>query len=134
MVTTHEVADRVLQTCLAEDTTAKISSVLRDSEGRTVVKIRTDPRNEAARILGALQSMWPLAQSSVSENALDGIHEAEITIPRAKDEKERAWRRARRKRAAELLLLLSYVLLCMALFSYLHDCKAAFATAEPGEL
>ena len=119
------LAELVLQTCRAVDTSAHVSSILRDSEGRTIVRIRTDPRNETTRTLVALQTTWPLARSSVSENPLDGISEAEIIIPRKVDEMRRAWRRAGNSRPAEFLSLLSYVLLFMCVLAYFRDCKDA---------
>lgn len=134
------VSELVLQTCRAVDTSAIVASVLRDSEGRTVVRIRTAPQNDTQRVLAALETMWPLAQSSVRENPLDGFNEAEITVPRRIDEQKRAWRRASGAKCAEFLLLLSYVLLFVSLIFYVHDCKAAFAEHSasfpetPGEL
>jgi hypothetical protein len=120
------IADLVLQTCRSVDTAAHIASVMRDSEGRTVVKIRTGLQSEPVRMLRALKVMWPLAKSSVSENPLDGISEAEITVPRERDERERAWRRASNDKLSEFLLLLFYVLLFMFVLSYVRDCKRAF--------
>lgn len=121
----NAVAELVLQTCRAVDTSAHISSVLRDSYGRTVVRIRTDPRNESQRMLRALECMWPLARSSVIENPLDGISEAEITVPREIDERKRAWKRAKHSKCSEFLMLLALVLFFMTVISYGRDCVNA---------
>ena len=122
----NRVAELVLSSCKRSDPSAHISSVLRDSEGRTVVRVRTDPRNNPLVLLQALQKLWPLARSSVHENALDGIVEAEIVVPRRKDEERRAANRAKRSRISELLLMLSASMFFIALVFYTNDCYVAF--------
>jgi hypothetical protein len=130
------VAELILTSCRQQDTSAHISSVLRDSVGRTVVRVRTDPRNNPLVLLKALQKLWPLAKSSVHENALDGTVEAEIVVPREKDERKRARNKARNSRFSEFLLVLSMVMMAIALAMYVNDCYVAFssanATSDPG--
>jgi len=118
----NKVAELILTSCRLSDPSSYISSVLRDSEGRTVVRVRADPRNNPLVLLKALQRLWPLARSSVHENALDGTVEAEIVVPRRKDEYRRATLRAKRSRFAEFLLLLSGVMFFIALGIYTNDC------------
>lgn len=84
-------------------------------------------------MLRALESMWPLARSSVSENALDGVTEAEIVVPRALDERQRAWQRAKGDRVAELLMLFGLVLLLTTLVSYTRDCRDLFRAQNSSE-
>lgn len=126
----NKVSELVLQSCRSVDTSAHISSVLRDSEGRTIVRVRTDPRNDANVVLGALKTLWPLARSSVHENALDGIVEAEIIVPRDRDEQRRAWNQAKKYKFSEFLLMLATVLFFMAAISYGTDCYNAFLRAQ----
>ena len=123
--TANRVAELILQSCRSVDSSAHISSVLRDSEGRTIVRVRADPRNDPNIVLGALKALWPLARSSVHENSLDGIVEAEITVPRERDEQKRAWNRARKSKRSEFLFMLFLVLFLMSVISYSSDCYDA---------
>ena len=109
----NKVAELILASCLQHDESARISSVIRDCEGRTLVRVRTDPRNNPLVLLRALQRLWPLAKTSVQENALDGTAEAEIVVPREKDERERAMNKARKSLFSEFLLVLSMVMMSM---------------------
>lgn len=122
----NKVADLVLASCRSSDPHAHISSILRDSQGRTVVRVRTDPHNNPLVLLRVLQKLWPLARSSVHENALDGTVEAEIVVPRESDERKRALNRARNTKVSEFLLLLSGVMFTIALAVYGNDCYAQF--------
>jgi hypothetical protein len=126
----NRVAELILQSCRSVDSSAHISSVLRDSEGRTIVRVRADPRNDPNVVLGALQARWPLARSSVHENALDGIVEAEIIVPRERDEQRRAWNRAKRNKCSEFLFMLALVLFFMSAISYGTDCYHAFLRTQ----
>lgn len=117
----NKVADLILSSCRLSDPSSHISSVLRDSEGRTVVRVRADPRNNPLILLKALQKLWPLAKSSVHENALDGTVEAEIVVPRPEDEERRAMLRAKRSRPSELLLMLSVSLFLVGVACYAND-------------
>lgn len=118
----NKVAELILSSCRLSDPSAHISSVLRDSEGRTIVRMRTNPHSNPLVLLRALQKLWPLAKCSVQENALDGTVEAEIIVPREKDERNRAFDRAQKSRISEMLWLLCYVLLFLALVTYANDC------------
>ena len=128
----NKVADLILSSCRQSDPSAHISSVLRDSAGRTVVRMRTNPNSNPLVVLRALQNLWPLAKCSVQENALDGTVEAEIIVPREKDEWNRALTRARKSRISELLWLLFVVLLSLALVSYANDCYTSFYNPTTG--
>lgn len=128
--TSNKVAELILTSCRQQDSSAHISSVLRDSEGRTVVRVRTDPRNNPLVLLKALQKLWPLAKSSVHENALDGTVEAEIVVPRERDERKRARNRARNSRLSEFLLALSMAMMAIALAMYVNDCYAALSSSN----
>lgn len=125
----NKVAELILSSCRLSDPSAHISSVLRDSEGRTIVRMRTNPNSNPLVLLRALQKLWPLAKCSVQENALDGTVEAEIIVPREKDERNRAFNRARKSRISELLWLLCFVLLFLALATYTNDCYTSFYNA-----
>lgn len=123
----NKVADLILSSCRLSDPSCHISSVLRDSEGRTVVRVRADPRNNPLVLLRALQKLWPLAKSCVQENALDGTVEAEVVVPRQKDEQRRALLRAKRNRFSEFLLVLSGVMFFIALVVYANDCYVSLS-------
>lgn len=125
----NKVAELILSSCRLSDPSAHISSVLRDSEGRTIVRMRTNPSSNPLVLLRALQKLWPLAKCSVQENALDGTVEAEIIVPREKDERNRAFNRARKSRISELLWLLCFVLLFLALVTYANDCYTSLYNA-----
>ena len=94
--------------------------------------MRTNPNSNPLVVLRALQNLWPLAKCSVQENALDGTVEAEIIVPREKDEWNRALTRARKSRISELLWLLFVVLLSLALVSYANDCYTSFYNPTTG--
>jgi hypothetical protein len=130
----NKVADLILSSCKSSDPSSHISSVIRDVSGRTVVRVRTDPRNNPVVLLKSLQELWPLARCSIHENALDGIVEAEITIPRQQDEERRARNRATRHRLSELLLMLSISIMIMAVVVYANDCYERFTILDKTEL
>jgi len=97
------VVEIVLHGCRRVDAEASIASVLRDSEGRTVVRVRASDGSDSGmpvRLLQSMQRLWPLAKTSVVENAIDSIVEAEIVIPTERDEMARAYRRAAASRIA----------------------------------
>lgn len=118
----NKVAELILKSCRMHDSGAHIASVLRDSEGRTMVRVRTDPTNNPLVLLKALRQLWPLANCSVQENALDGTVEAQITVPREADERMRARERALRSRVSDLLAVLSVALALVAVLIYANDC------------
>lgn len=90
----NRVSDLVLSSCRERDADAAISSILRDSDGRTVVRVRSGAASSAAGLLETLGRVWPLARTAVVENALDGSVEAEIVVPSGEDERARARGRA----------------------------------------
>ena len=116
---TDRVSQLVLSSCRSKDAQARISSVLRDSQGRTVVRIRggEESRNPL-KLLSALKELWPLASTAVIENALDGSVEAQVTVPREADERAHARRRARNTRVAECLWMVGAALLVAGLALY----------------
>lgn len=116
---TDRVSQMVLSSCRAKDSDAQISSVLRDSHGRTVVRIRGGgATRNPLKLLSALKELWPLANTAVIENALDGSVEAQITVPHEADERARAQRRARSTRVAECLWMVGATLLVTGLALY----------------
>lgn len=123
----QRVSDVVLRSCQQHDPNARIASVLRDSEGRTVIRLRAGEGRGGVQLLKALQQLWPLAETSVLENALDNSVQAEITIPREKDE----WQQARKRASGSAFSrgILAVALLCFALgaFSYAADVSALSA-------
>jgi hypothetical protein len=125
---TDRVSQLVLSSCRTKDSNAHISSVLRDSHGRTVVRIRggEESRNPL-QLLGALKELWPLASTAVIENALDGSVEAQIVVPREADERAHARRRARKTRVAECLWVLGAALLLAGLALYAAELVPASA-------
>ena len=114
------VSDAVLSTCRARDESAQISSILRDNDGRTVVRVRAGSSN-AVTLLRALRDLWPLARTSVIENALDGSVEAQIVVPQEADEQAQARRRAESLRCAGFLRMVTLLLLAGALALYARD-------------
>lgn len=91
----QRVSEVVLRSCQQHEPEARIASVLRDSDGRTVIRLRAGGGKGSVKLLKALQQLWPLAETSVLENALDNSVQAEITVPRERDE----WRQAQRRAA-----------------------------------
>ena len=47
----NKVAELILSSCRLSDPSAHISSVLRDSEGRTIVRMRTNPNSNPLVLL-----------------------------------------------------------------------------------
>lgn len=90
----QRVSGVVLKSCQQYEPATRISSVLRDSSGRTVIRLSAGNGKGAARLLRALNALWPLAETSVMENAIDGSLQAEIKVPREEDEFRQAQRRA----------------------------------------
>lgn len=116
------VSELVLNSCKASEPNAAISSVLRDSYGRTVVRVRCNtPSCNTFSLLNALQKSWPLAKTSVVENALDGSVEAEIVVPSEEDEVVQARMRALSTRLAELSWMLAVVLLLVGVSLYVTE-------------
>ena len=96
-----EVAEAVLRCCRERDPGAVVSSLLRDADGRTVVRVRSDAqRGDALTLLRSMRALWPLAATTARENALDGTMEAEVVVPTAAAELAAARRRAAASRTA----------------------------------
>lgn len=117
------VSETVLATCRARDEGAQISSILRDDQGRTVVRVRAGSGNPVG-LLRALRELWPLARTAVIENALDGSCEAQIIVPRERDEAAQARRRAESLRVACVLRMATLLLLAAAVALYARDVAA----------
>tara|TARA_B100001175_G_scaffold305176_1_gene302002 strand:+ start:1809 stop:2264 length:456 start_codon:yes stop_codon:yes gene_type:complete len=131
----NRVSELVLSSCRAKDGGARISSVLRDSAGRTVVRVRSSEESRnPLKLLSALKELWPLAKTAVIENALDGSVEAEIVVPREDDERASARRRARSTRAAAFLWVVARALLLVGVALYVTELlhmQGWTATPEP---
>ena len=117
----NRVSELILSSCMETDTGARISSILRDSSGRTVVRVRTGVENNAVQLLKRLKGLWPLAKTSVVENKLDGTIEAQIVVPRESDELHYARQRASNSRGAEILYVTVLVLSIVGVILYAKD-------------
>ncbi len=118
----REVSEKVLETCRKGDPDCILSSVLRDSQGRTVVRVRSgESSSNPLTLLGCLKATWPLAHTAVVENSLDGTVEAQIVVPVNGDELYRAMDKAKRSRVAELMLFATVLLLLTGLIQFALD-------------
>mgnify|MGYP004059783499 CR=1 FL=1 len=119
----QRVSDVVLRSCQQHAPQARIASVLRDSEGRTVIRLSAGEAKGSVKLLGALQQLWPLAKTSVLENVLDNSVQAELTVPSESDE----WKEAKRRAAASAFakISLAIALLFLALGSALYASELA---------
>ena len=117
----QRVSDVVLRSCQQHDPEARIASVLRDSEGRTVIRLSAGGAKGSVKLLGALQQLWPLAETSVLENALDNSVQAEITIPRESDEFRQAQRRAAASAFSKGSLALALLFLALGAALYASE-------------
>lgn len=116
------VSELVLKSCREQEPNAAISSVLRDSSGRTVVRVRSSSSaGNPVVLLRALKRLWPLAKTAVIDNPLDGSVEAEITVPREQDEFMQARSKAKSSRFAEFSMTLGTVMLMVGVFLYAID-------------
>ena len=115
------VSELILQSCRLKDSSARISTILRDNRGRTVVRVRTGESSDAVSLLRALKDLWPLAKTAVVENQLDGSVEAQIVVPREEDERTYARQRASSSRCAEFLNAAVLVLLLVGAALYFKD-------------
>lgn len=113
------VSELVLKSCRDQEPNATISSVLRDSSGRTVVRVRSSSSaGNPVTLLKALKRLWPLATTAVIDNPLDGSVEAEITVPREEDEFRQARSKARSSRFAEFSMMLGTVMSLVGVLLY----------------
>tara|TARA_B110000858_G_scaffold192977_1_gene244629 strand:- start:734 stop:1192 length:459 start_codon:yes stop_codon:yes gene_type:complete len=116
------VSELVLKSCREQEPNAIISSVLRDSTGRTVVRVTSSSSSgNPITLLRALKRLWPLANTAVVDNPLDGSVEAEITVPREEDEFTQARTKARSSRFSEFSMLLGTVMLLVGAILYAID-------------
>ena len=114
------VSDAVLSTCRARDEPARTLTTVRPSLSLSIELICADSSN-AVTLLRALRDLWPLARTSVIENALDGSVEAQIVVPQEADEQAQARRRAESLRCAGFLRMVTLLLLAGALALYARD-------------
>lgn len=122
----REVSEKVLETCRKGDPGCILSSVLRDSQGRTVVRVRAGENgSNPLTLLGCLKQTWPLAHTAVVENSLDGTVEAQIVVPVNGDELYRAMDKAKRSRVAEILFFVALLLLLTGLIQFALDSVAS---------
>ena len=99
--------------------------MLRDARGRTVVRLRASAEGEggAAKLRAALQKLWPLAETSLVESAIDGSAIAQIVVPSEDEEWHKSHARAASSAFARitagvaLLLLAAGVALELRAFS-----------------
>lgn len=125
----------VLRACRDVDPGARIASVLRDSDGRTVIRVRSTAQSSEvpSMLLSTMRAAWPLSQTSVVNNALDGTCEAEIVIPTASDQASRARLQAKRSLASRALMHAARLLMIVGTLMYAHDLvSAATETAANG--
>ena len=132
-IESNTVANMILKSCRVHDPSAHISSVLRDDDGRTIVRVRGNNNNNASVLLNALKSLWPLAKCSVLMNALDGTLEAEIIIPQKRDEFRRAVHKAEKSNLSKILNVLARMFALFALLMYMRDCYCSFANRLKNE-
>ena len=118
---TNRVSELILQSCRSKDSEARISSILRDSCGRTVVRVRAGSSSDSPSLLRVLRELWPLAKTSVVENQLDGSVEAQIIVPHAEDERVYARQRASSSKLAEFMHAAVVVLLILGVVVYMKD-------------
>ena len=129
----QQVSGVVLRSCRQHDPDARIASVLRDSEGRTVIRLRAGDGKSSVKLLKSMQQLWPLAETSVLENTIDGSVQASITVPREEDE----WKQAQKRAAGATLskASLAVALLCFALGAAMYASElAGHNSASPTEL
>ena len=117
----NRVSELILQSCRLKDSSARISTILRDNRGRTVVRVRTGESSDAVSLLRALKDLWPLAKTAVVENQLDGTVEAQIVVPRVEDERIYARQKASSSRCAEFLDAAVVVLFLVGASLYFKD-------------
>lgn len=119
------VVDIVLRGCTAVDPKARICSVRKDSDGRTIVRVRSSTNAQEdtpSRLLESMQRLWPLSCTSVVQNAIDGVCEAEIVVPTEKDESNRAFMRAENCRTSKFMTACVVFLLFVGLALHVFDC------------
>lgn len=125
----RDVSSRVLKACQQIDPNSVLASVLKDNKGRTVVRVRSgESASNPIRLLGCLKERWPLANTAVVENSLDGTIEAQIVIPNAGDEWKSATNKAKAAKISEAMLLISMVSLVAGLAQFALDELTTFSS------
>ena len=85
------------------------------------MRVRASPGTDSGtpmKLLGAMKRLWPLARTSVVENAIDSIVEAEIVVPTEDDERRQAHKRATSSRFAEFTSVCTLVLFVIGVCLY----------------
>lgn len=89
------------------DNLAYISSVIKDVNGRTVLKIRGSDNSNSLNMLRAVRSVMPLAKANTVINSLDESMETQVIIPNKSDELHRAIEIAHNTIGSKLLKVIS---------------------------
>lgn len=108
----------VLASCRARDASANISSVLRDGDGRTVIRVSVGQNPMQA--LRAMREAFPFANTKVVENALNGEVEAEIVVPTSEDQCVRAYGYAKSERHIVWISRTLVILACAFVFQVVN--------------
>lgn len=126
----QRAAALVLRSCQQQQPGSRIASVLRDGEGRTVIRVSAGSARGGGELQKALQQLWPLAETSLLENALDASLQTEITIPREKDEWLQARLRARASSFSKISLAVALVFFALGACMYAADLSSPPRHAE----
>lgn len=117
-------AVRTIDTCRQTDPGATIASVLRDSDGRTMLRVRaSETADDAVRqkLLDCMQGLWPSAGTSLVQNPVDGVVEAEIVVPTQQDEKMHARDRAASHPFSRFAYVCTRLLFVVGILLYAND-------------
>ena len=102
-----DVPSQLLTSCKVYDNLAYISSVIKDVNGRTVLKIRGSDNSNSLNMLRAVRSVMPLAKANTVINSLDESMETQVIIPNKSDELHRAIEIAHNTIGSKLLKVIS---------------------------
>ena len=102
-----DVPSQLLTSCKVYDNLAYISSVIKDVNGRTVLKIRGSDNSNSLNMLRAVRSVMPLAKANTVINSLDESMETQVIIPNNSDELHRAIEIAHNTIGSKLLKVIS---------------------------
>ena len=100
----EKASDTVLATCQSVHEAAYISSIFRDRDGRTCVRVRASAGGDPGvpdKMKRTMHAKWPLAATAIVESPIDGVIETHVVVPTAHDE----YRRAKRVAATSRLLV-----------------------------
>jgi len=84
--------------------------------GATTLRLRPGAATSAETFVASLGQAFPLAQTRLHRNVLDGSMEAHVCVPEAHDAEDRARQLAKRNPLLRVLLLSAYL---MALLAFL---------------